>query len=276
MVKEVKLMSQSRGTSIRIHQYLDDWLTRAPTKESCHQGTQSILTLCQELGGKPTKVGVGTLTGIRVCGLQVQSLSGTGQIDPEPLGVNSPEGGIHSGQSNVPSQEVHVTDRPCYSNGKTGSPGETSHETQSVAPQKALEGPRICRKGDSSSKISSCASSMVDQGDKCLTRPTSASFASCHSNLYRRLKRRLRCSLRRLHSKQHLVSSRKPSCKFPGTKSCIAIPKKIPTLSSGKSCSSCHRQHYSGIHQQGGRYEVRLTLCPSMGTTGLVQSDMLF
>ena len=45
VVKEVKLMAQSRG--IRIHQYLDDWLIRAPTKESCHQGTQS---LCQELG----------------------------------------------------------------------------------------------------------------------------------------------------------------------------------------------------------------------------------
>ena len=48
VVKEVKLMAQSRG--IRIHQYLDDWLIRAPTKESCHQGTQSLLTLCQELG----------------------------------------------------------------------------------------------------------------------------------------------------------------------------------------------------------------------------------
>ena len=48
VVKEVKLMAQSRG--IRIHQYLDDWLIRAPTKESCHQGTQSLLSLCQELG----------------------------------------------------------------------------------------------------------------------------------------------------------------------------------------------------------------------------------
>ena len=48
IVKEVKLMAQSRG--IRIHQYLDDWLIRAPTRESCHQGTQSLLALCQELG----------------------------------------------------------------------------------------------------------------------------------------------------------------------------------------------------------------------------------
>ena len=39
-----------QGYRCRIHQYLDDWLIRAPTKESCHQGTQSLLTLCQELG----------------------------------------------------------------------------------------------------------------------------------------------------------------------------------------------------------------------------------
>ena len=86
---------------------------------------------------------------------------------------------------------------------------------------------------------------------------------------------RLGCSLRRLHSKRHLVSSRKPSsCKFPGTKSCLAGPKKVPALSTGKSRPSCHRQRYScGIHQQGGRYEVRLTLCPSMVAPVLVQSE---
>ena len=41
-------MAQSQD--IRIHQYLDDWLVRAPTRESCHQSTQSFLALCQELG----------------------------------------------------------------------------------------------------------------------------------------------------------------------------------------------------------------------------------
>ena len=116
---------------------------------------------------------------------------------------------------------------------------------------------------------------MVDHGDESPARPASAPFASCHSNLYRRLRRRLGCSLRRLQSKQHLVSSRKsPSCKLPGTKSCLAGLKNIPALSTRKSTSSCHRQHHScGIHQQGGRYEVRLTLCPSMATPVLVQSE---
>ena len=134
-------------------------------------------------------------------------------------------------------QEVHVTNRPAYSNRKTGTPGETPHKTRSVTPQKTLEGPRISRKGDSSSKVPS--PSMVDQRDKCLTRPASAPFASCQSNLYRRLKRRLGCSLRQLHSKWLLISSRKSSsCKLPGTKSCLASLKKIPALSTGKSRSS--------------------------------------
>ena len=48
VVKEVKLMAQCRR--IRIHQYLNNWFIRAPTRESCHQGTQSLLALCQELG----------------------------------------------------------------------------------------------------------------------------------------------------------------------------------------------------------------------------------
>ena len=47
-VKEVKLMAQTRG--IRIHQYLDDWLFRAPCWETCLDQTQTLLDLCQKLG----------------------------------------------------------------------------------------------------------------------------------------------------------------------------------------------------------------------------------
>ena len=145
---------------------------------------------------------------------------------------------------------------------------------QSVAPQKTLEGPRIAGKGDSSSKVPSPAPSMVDQGDKCLTRPAPAPFASCHSNLYRRLKRRLGCSLRRLHSKWHLVSSGKsPTYKLPGTKICPTGLKRFQHLVQGKVVLVARQHHGCGIHQQGGRYEVRLTLCPSMETPVLGQSE---
>ena len=115
----------------------------------------------------------------------------------------------------------------------------------------------------------------MDQGDKCLARSTSTPSTSCHSNLYRHLKRRLGCSLRRLYSKRHLVSSRKSTAhKFPGAKGCRTGTKTVPAYGTRKSRSSCHRQHYScGIHKQGGRYEVRLTLCPSMAAPVLVQSE---
>ena len=42
-------MAQNQG--IRIHQYLDDWLVRAPTYQSCLDQTQQLVCLCQELGG---------------------------------------------------------------------------------------------------------------------------------------------------------------------------------------------------------------------------------
>ena len=227
------------------------------------------------LGSEPTKVRSRTQTDFRVRGLQVRSLSRTGPTDPEPLGVDSPKVGIHSIQTKLPSQENYVSDRPAYINRQAGAPGETPHEAHPVATKTTLESSRIPGKGDSSSKVSSPTPSTVDQGDKCLDTTASTSFESCHSNLYRRLKRRLGCSLRRLHGKRHLVSSRKSSShKLPGTKSGLTSLEKIPALSTRKSSSSCHRQHHScGIHQQGRRYEVRLTLCPSMATPVLVQSE---
>ena len=48
VVKEVRLLALQRG--IRIHQYLDDWLVRAPSKEECHKQTQKLLNLIRDLG----------------------------------------------------------------------------------------------------------------------------------------------------------------------------------------------------------------------------------
>ena len=48
IVKEVRLLALQQG--IRIHQYLDDWLIRAPSKEECHKQTQKLLSLIRDLG----------------------------------------------------------------------------------------------------------------------------------------------------------------------------------------------------------------------------------
>ena len=48
VAKEVKLMALQRG--IRIHQYLDNWLVRATSHQTCLQHTQTLVALCRELG----------------------------------------------------------------------------------------------------------------------------------------------------------------------------------------------------------------------------------
>ena len=48
VAKEVKLMALQGG--IRIHQYLDDWLVRATSHQTCLQHTQTLVALCRELG----------------------------------------------------------------------------------------------------------------------------------------------------------------------------------------------------------------------------------
>ena len=50
-----------------------------------------------------------------------------------------------------------------------------------MAPQETLEGSRVTGKGDPSPKVSSPTPSVVDQGNKCLTRSTHASVAPCPS-----------------------------------------------------------------------------------------------
>ena len=48
VAKEVKLMALRK--SIRIHQYLDDWLVRATSHQTCLQHTQMLVSLCQDMG----------------------------------------------------------------------------------------------------------------------------------------------------------------------------------------------------------------------------------
>ena len=70
VAKEVKLMALQRG--IRTHQYLDDWLVRATSHQTCLQHTQTLTALCQELGWLVNKeVRAGPKTGFHLRRLPV-------------------------------------------------------------------------------------------------------------------------------------------------------------------------------------------------------------
>ena len=59
---------------------------------------------------------------------------------------------------------------------------------------------------------------------------------------------------------------------FLELKAVLLALKRFQHLVQGKGRPDCHRQHHGcGIHQQGRRYEVRLTLCPSLAAPMLVQ-----
>ena len=225
------------------------------------------------LDGKHAKVRTGTPTSLRLRRLPVRPAQRSSQAYSKPLGSPSTKNNSAFTEQILPSENFHVSYRSSHCDRKTGDPRQTAHETYSVAPQEALESPRISGKGDPNSEVSPSVPTVVDPRGKCpkrsaLTPPTTRS-----SNLYRRLKRRLGCSLRRLHSKRYLVSTRKQVAhKLLRTKSRVVSTKKIPTFSARKGRPDCHRQHYGcSIHQQGRRYEVRLTLCPSLAAPMLVQ-----
>ena len=225
------------------------------------------------LDGKHAKVRTGTPTSLRLRRLPVRPTQRSSQAYSKPLGSPSTKNNSAFTEQILPSENFHVSYRSSHCDRKTGAPRQTAHETYSVAPQEALESPRISGKGDPNSKVSPSVPAVVDPRGKCPKGSALTPPATRSSNLYRRLKRRLGCSLRRLHSKRYLVSARKQVAhKLLRTKSRVVSTKKITTFSARKGRPDCHRQHYGcSIHQQGRRYEVRLTLCPSLAAPMLVQ-----
>ena len=96
--------------------------------------------------------------------------------------------------------------------------------------------------------------------------------AACSANLYRRIKRRVGRSLKRVHCQRNLVSTRKQAThKLSRTQGSSASLKRVSKSMHGQNGSYSNRQHHSGsLHKQRGRYEVLPTLCPAMENLDLV------
>ena len=73
------LAAHLRRQGILFHAYLDDWLIRGPDQRTVRTHTQVALTACQRLGMRVNwgEIEPGTLTGLRVCGSEVPTGSGS-------------------------------------------------------------------------------------------------------------------------------------------------------------------------------------------------------
>ena len=204
------------------------------------------------LAGEFREIRAGTQTGLRLCRLPVRSQVRPGQIDPGPVAKPSGQDTSTSVTTGLSSPTVHVPDRPSNSHRKTGLPRPTAHETHTVTSQKQLEGTRISREDYPSTKVPAPSLTMVARGRQCASRSTITPSKTCSANFYRRIKRRVGRSLKRVHCKRVLVGAGKQAThKLSGTQSSVSSPQRVPKPLCRQNSSSSNRQYYSGsLHEQ--------------------------
>ena len=145
-------------------------------------------------------------------------------------------------------------------------------EAHTVAPETTLARPGGFGKDYPNTQISPPTSRLVVRRETCIPGSAIPSPRPRSTNVYRRLKRRLGRTLRGLHCKRHVVRHRKsPPCQFPGVKSSISGPQELRASLQGPDCVGSNGQHNCSIlHQQRGRYEIRLSVCPPLEASVLV------
>ena len=247
MAKEVKLMALQRG--IRIYQYLDDWLVRVTSHQTCLQHTQTLVALYRELGWLVNKEKSELVPKQVFNFIGYQFHLREGKVRPTLERWQALTDKIQSILFSpvCPGLAVNVPHRPTHSNRKASLPRATTYEAHTVALKKQLEDPRITRKGDISSQVAPPSHEMVAGGKQCSTRLTITPSKACSADLYRRIKRRMGHSLKQTYCKGNLVPSRKQVAHKPlGTKGGFPSLKRVQRPCFEQHSSGGHRQHNSG------------------------------
>ena len=94
VAKEVKLMALQRD--IRIHQYLDDWLVRAASPNTCLQHTQMCMA---GLAGDMGKIRTSSKTGVQLRKVPVRPERGQGQTHTRMLANLARQDPVHPASS---------------------------------------------------------------------------------------------------------------------------------------------------------------------------------
>ena len=224
------------------------------------------------LAGECREVGAGTQTSFQLRRLPIQPRVWSGPTDTRPVAKPSGQDSDATFSTGLLGEGIYVLDRSTDGHRKTSAPGQTAHETDPVASQKQLENTGILRKTDPSAQISTSSFTMVAKRRQCPHRPTTTPYPTCSADLYRRIKRRVGRSLKRVPCQRNLVTTGKQTAyKLLGTKSRLSGSKRVPKAMHRQNGFSSNRQHYSsGLHQQGGRYEVGPTVCPTLENLDLV------
>ena len=227
------------------------------------------------LAGEHRKVGAGTQTSFQLRKLPIRPRVRSRPTDTGPVAKPTRKDTGTYLPTGLLSKGVHVLDRPVNSHKKASPPGQTTHEAHPMASQKQLEDTGIVRKTDSPTQISTSSLAMVAKGRQCPHRPTITPHSTCSANLYRRIKRRVGRSLKRVHCQRNMVPTGKQiTYKLPRTKSSFSNFKRVPKPMCGQNGSDSNRQHHGSIlHQQGRGHEVGPTVCLTLENLDLVHRE---
>ena len=157
--------------------------------------------------GKRGKVRTGTQTDFQFRRLPVRLEGRQGQTYPRTLAESAGQDTGDFSLSSVSGPELHAPDQAVDCHGKTGTHGQITYKTHTVAPQEQLENPRDFGEDHSHTQITPPTSEMVAGGGQCYHRPTPAPSSTCTANLYRRIKRRVGHSFKRAYGKGKLVTN---------------------------------------------------------------------
>ena len=180
------------------------------------------------VGNQFNQVGVGTSAGLQLRRLPFRPLSGAGQTDPGEVDGSVPKDQRPPQSTGVFGQTVHVPYRTTNSHREAGSSRSAPHAPYPVASEEALACPGIIGKDYPSASVPSSTPEVVVEPKQCPKRSAFTPTSTRSSAVYRRLKRRLGCSLRQLHSKRPLVHTRKRlAYKLAGTQGRLTSPKTV-------------------------------------------------
>ena len=148
-------------------------------------------------------------------------------------------------------------------NGENGPGGTPSHEALSVSSQGALEISSVTGQPPSLDRSHCSSPRLVAKSRKRDERCRPSSQRPQYPTLYRRLKRRLGCSLRPKFYKGSVVrSGKKATHKCPRIEGGLPGPSRLQGPVPESNSVSCHRQLNSGsLHQQTRRNSLSRDVC---------------
>ena len=265
-------MAQARG--IWLHQYLDGWLIRNQTRESCCYQTQALLTLCQKLGlvVNLQKYKLDQKQVFDFVGYQYDLNQGVVQptlqrwqilndkihllLERQSCSVRqfmSLRGLLTATEKQVPLGRLHM--RPIQWRLK-----RNWHIPESLSKNIPIP-----------TALHPQLKWWLQEDNILLGQPYT--FATRASAVYRRLKRRLGRSLRGSYHKRLMVSARKQAThEHVIAQGRVVGPKRVSGPLFGLGCPDSHGQHHYGLlYKQGGQYEVRIPVCSVMEAPFMVQ-----